>query len=196
MRQHLSLLSVALLAATNLVAQDAPRERGTATASVGNKKVVINYGRPVLKGRSLDDLLKQLPEDRIWRAGENQVTTIVAEGNLTIGDKKIPAGKYSLYVHVPLTGPWALVVNRDLGVPLGTVFDKAPEEHKNDPYPHFRDYQKSVGAQEVARVPLQREKTGAPVEQFTIELKPAGKGATLLLSWGGEAWSTGLSSTK
>src|SRR2546422_806740 len=61
--------------------------RGTASATVGGKKVTIDYGRPALKGRSIDELLKQLPEDRMWRAGENQVTTLTTEGDITIGGK-------------------------------------------------------------------------------------------------------------
>ena len=38
----------------------AANPRGTASGTVGGKKVTIDYGRPALKGRSLDDLMKQL----------------------------------------------------------------------------------------------------------------------------------------
>ena len=48
-------------------AQDRPR--GEVDATVNGSKVMIEYGRPALKGRSLDALMKDLPEDRIWRAG-------------------------------------------------------------------------------------------------------------------------------
>ena len=43
------------------------------------------------------------------------------------------AGKYSLYVHVPESGKWALVLNSDLGQPLGEIWKEAPENLKNVP---------------------------------------------------------------
>src|SRR5262245_21121406 len=75
-----------------------PVDRGVATATVGGKKVSIDYGRPALKGRAMGELLKQLPPDKIWRAGENEVTMLSSEGDLMIGGKKVAAGKYSVYV--------------------------------------------------------------------------------------------------
>ena len=57
-----------------------------------------------MKGRKLDDLLAQLPADRIWRAGDNQVTTLTAESDILVGGAKVPAGKYSLYVLAPASG--------------------------------------------------------------------------------------------
>lgn len=183
------VVAAGVLCATSAFAQDAPRARGTATSQVGGKAVTVDYGRPVLKGRTVEDLLKKLPEDRMWRAGENEVTTLTTEGDILIGGKKISKGKYSLYVSIPASGEWALAINRDLGVPLGTVYDKAPEEKKNALWPHIQDYQKSIADKEVARVALTREKVSAPVEQLTIELVPAGKASRLKLSWGDESWS-------
>ncbi|MGH9336400.1 MAG: DUF2911 domain-containing protein, partial [Vicinamibacteria bacterium] len=68
-------LAVASLAAFAL-AQQSGQPRGKAETTVNGKKVTIDYGRPALKGRAIDALMKDLPEDRIWRAGENQVTTL------------------------------------------------------------------------------------------------------------------------
>ena len=45
--------------------------RGAALTALGDKAITVDYGRPALKGRAIDALLKQLPPDRIWRAGEN-----------------------------------------------------------------------------------------------------------------------------
>src|SRR5512139_751284 len=107
-----SLVALASLAvAASALAQN---PRGSAAAQVGGKKVTIDYGRPALKGRSLDELLKQLPADRMWRAGENQVSTLTTEGDLMIGGTKVAAGKYSLYVHAGEGNAWSLVLNKDL----------------------------------------------------------------------------------
>jgi len=142
--------AVALLAAGSLaVAQGNPR--GATSVNVGGKKVSIDYGRPALKGRSLDDLTKQLPADRMWRAGENQVTTLTTEAALNVGGKTVPPGKYSLYVHAPATGDWSLAINSDNGVALGKIYDKAPENMKNEPWPYLQDYTGKIGAKEVRR---------------------------------------------
>ena len=193
---HAAFASAETPAATATATPEPPRARGTASASVGGKKVTIDYGRPVLKGRTVADLLAKMPEDRVWRAGENQVTTLSTEGDVTIGGQKVPAGKYSLYVHAPASGDWALLVNKDLGVPLGTIYDKAPENLKNEPWPQMQ-YGKVAG-QEVARARLTRAKVekGPSSDSFTIDLAPAGKGARLTLSWGDESWSADVQAAK
>ena len=108
--------------AVKLLAQQQQRQpRGSATATGGGKKGSVDYGRPALKGRKLDELLKQLPPERIWRAGENQVTTLTTEDSITVGGTKVPAGKYSVYVHAAEGNAWDLVLTKDPGVPLGQV---------------------------------------------------------------------------
>jgi hypothetical protein len=163
--------------------------RGNVTGTVGGKSVTIDYGRPALKGRTIDALLAKLPEDRMWRAGEDQVTTLTTAGPLLIAGKRIPAGTFSLYVHVPTSGPWALVLNTDKGVPLGTIFAAAPPKLKDAPWPHIRDYQKSIAATEVLRAPMATVAVKRPVDVFTIDLAPEGKGSALTLSWGDRSWS-------
>jgi hypothetical protein len=196
MSKRLAVLGTVLaFCASGAFAQErAPR--GAASTSVAGKKVAVDYGRPALKGRSLDELLKQLPEDRMWRAGEQQVTTISLEGDTSIGGRKIAAGKYSLYVHAGEGSKWDLVLNRDLGVPLGKIYDKAPENMKNEPWPHIRDYTAAIGSQEVARIPMTAAKADTPADLFTISFKPAGKGSTMMLAWGNQAWSADLTPAK
>ena len=146
----------ALFLAGSALAQ-APR--GAAVTTVSGAKVSIDYGRPALKGRSLDELMKQLPADRIWRAGENQVTTLTTEGAVTIGGKKLPAGRYSVYVHAADKGEWSLVLNKDLGVPLGKIWAQAPDAMKNEPWPHYDSYQKEIGATEIVRTKMKATKS-------------------------------------
>jgi hypothetical protein len=164
--------------------------RGTATTTIGGKKVTVEYGRPALKGRNVGDLLKQLPGDRMWRAGSGAVTTLSTETDLLIGGKKVPAGKYSVYLHCPAAGSYSLVVNSDLGQPLGKIWAAAPASQANEPYPHF-EYAKEIAAKEVARAPLTHS-TAAAAEQLTY----AFNGSSLTLSWGDQAWSLDLKPAK
>jgi hypothetical protein len=167
----------------------APDPRETVVATLKGKKVSIDYGRPALRGRTIDALLGQLPEDRVWRAGVNQVTTLTTETDLLIGGKRVPAGKYSVYVHAPASGDWSLILNSDPGVPLKTIFPAAPPEVADALWPRLRGYAE-IAAQEVARVPLKKAAAKEPMERFLISLDPAVNGQSALhLTWGGQAWT-------
>jgi len=188
------LTITAVGAAVLALAQDHPR--GSASAAVGGKQVSVDYGRPELKGRELDALMKQLPADRIWRAGENQVSTLKTEGDLLVGGKRVPAGKYSVYVHAGESGAWDFVLNRDLGLPLGKMWPQAPENLKNEPWPHYTDYSKSIAGSEVVRVPMKSATGQQPVDTFTMTFTPSGQGQQLTLAWGTQAWSVDLQPAK
>jgi hypothetical protein len=170
--------------------------RGNAAATVGGKKVTIDYGQPALKGRPLAELLKQLSGDRVWRAGDDQVTTITTETDLDIGGKKVKAGKYSVYVHLPEDGSRNLILNSDLGQPLGTIWSKAPDNMKNEPWPYIGNYQEKIAGKEVVRASMKKEAAQGPVDTFKMEMAPAAAGATLKLSWGDESWSIDLKQAK
>ncbi len=196
MRMQTAALAVAALVVATPVFAQARNPRGNASATVGGKKVAVDYGRPALKGRNLDDLMKNLPPDRMWRAGENQVTTLTTEGDLTIGGKKVPAGKYSLYVHAGENNDWSLVLNKDLGVPLGKIYDKAPDNLKNEPWPYLKGYTESIGANEVVRAKMAQAKTAQAADLFTMSFAPKGQGQELTLAWGAQAWTVELQPAK
>jgi hypothetical protein len=190
MRTHfLTVVAVLAIAAAALAQGDSPR--GKAEATIDGKTVTVDYGRPALKGRSPSDLMSQLPEDRVWRAGMNQVTTLTTKADLMIGGKKVAAGEYSVYVHVPEGGDWSLVLNSVLGQPLGKVWDGAPDNMKNEPWPHFA-YTKEIGDKEVARASMKSGNANPPADMFTIDLKSSGDGAVMMMSWGDQLWSIDL----
>jgi hypothetical protein len=193
-RIPIALAVIALGAPAFAQAPRAPRE--TVKASVGGKNVSIEYGRPSLKGRSFDDLIKQLPADRMWRAGVDQVTTLTTDTALSIGGKTVPAGKYSLYVHAPAEGDYSLVLNKDLGVPLKTIYAAAPPNLANEPWPHIDDYTKAIADKEVLRASMKKLDVKTPADLYTITLTPAGSGATLTFAWGDRSWSTDLTPAK
>jgi len=189
--------AVAALAALGLAGSAlAQTPRGAAVTTLGDKKVAIDYGRPALKGRTIDALLKQLPPERIWRAGENEVSTFSTDADVKVGGKAVKAGKYSLYIHVPASGKWALVLNSDLGQPLGVLWKEAPENLKAMPYPYLGDYEQKIKAKEVLRVDLKAGKPVAPAENFTISFEPKGAAATMTLAWGDQSWSADVTAAK
>lgn len=193
MRARFSTVATALALSTAVAFA---AERGAASATINGKKVTIDYGRPALKGRTMAELIKQLPEDRIWRAGDDQVTTLTTETDLAIGGKKLAAGKYSMYVHLAADGSRSLVINSDLGIPLIKLWDKAPANMANEPWPRLDGYQKNVAGKELVRATMKNEAVKAPVDTFTISLDPAKDGATLRLAWGEESWSIDVKPAK
>lgn len=192
--KKLTALALTFLVASLATAQTPPR--GKASATIGGKAVSIDYGQAKLGARTLDELMKGLPADGVWRAGRDQVTTITTEGPITIGGKTLPAGKYSLYVPVGKDGTYSLAVNKNLGVALKTIWAAAPAAVANEPWPIMSDYDKQIGKDEVARVALTAGKTAAPVDPFAITLTPKASGATLTLAWGDKSFSTEIAAGK
>jgi hypothetical protein len=160
-----------------------------ARTTIDGKNVTIEYGRPKLNGRDISDLMKQLPADRVWRAGSGPMTLLMAEANLSIGGKRVPAGNYSLYMYCPEKGDYALLVNSDVGVQDEGGFPKAASDRSNRSYPHFMDYTMAIGNKEVARIPLKRVTPARRSEVLIYSFEPAGKGALLTIWWGDQAWT-------
>jgi hypothetical protein len=194
MRTHLLIVVAVLAIAVVAIAQD-ETPRGKAEATIDGKAIVVDYGRPALKGRSPSDLMSKLADDRVWRAGMNQVTILATKADLMVGDKKVPAGKYSVYVHIPESGDWSLILNSVLGQPLSKIWDAAPDDLKNEPWPHFA-YTKEIGDKEVARAAMKSGNANPPAELFTIDLKASGDGAMMMMSWGDQLWSVDLKAAK
>ena len=64
--KKLTVLALTLTMASLATAQ--PPARGKAQATVGGKAVSIDYGQAKLGTRTLDELMKALPKDGVWRA--------------------------------------------------------------------------------------------------------------------------------
>ncbi len=122
-----------LVAVAALSAQPAPPKSPPATASVtiAGKTITINYSSPGVKGRAghiftKDGLISHDPTYPVWRAGANTATWVWTDGGITMGDLKVPAGKYSLYVDISDPDEWVLIVNKQTGQ-WGTKYDKAED---------------------------------------------------------------------
>src|ERR1700719_2751461 len=125
----------------------------------GGKTVTIDYSSPRAKGRKIFGAL--VPYGEIWRAGANEATTFVTTGDISVGGKPVPAGKYTIFT-VPAEDKWTLVISKKTGE-WGTAYP-GPD---ND----------------LARIDMKASKTSSPVENFTIAFDQAGGGCTLKLEW-------------
>jgi hypothetical protein len=157
-------IAAASIAALSLVATAHAEEKrasphATVTAALAGKKITVSYGRPSMKGRTIFGGL--VPWGQVWRTGANEATTLTTEADLVIGGLKVPKGEYALFT-IPTEKQWTLVINKTA---------KQWGAFKHD------------AAQDLGRVPMTVAASAKPVEQFTIELVPAGKQLTLKLSW-------------
>lgn len=82
----------------------------TTKATVNGSEVVINYGSPSVKGRSIWGGL--VPFGKVWRAGANDATTFETSKALTIEGKQLPAGKYSFFI-IPEKDSAIIIFNKE-----------------------------------------------------------------------------------
>ena len=133
--------------------------RDTVRATVGGAQIVIDYGRPMKRGRRV--LGEVVPLNQVWRTGANAATGLRTDRDLVIGGTRVPAGAYTLF-SLPSADGWKLIVNRQTGQ-WGTEYH--PE-------------------QDLARIDLRRAPASPAVEQFTIRIDPASAGTgTLRMLW-------------
>lgn len=146
--------------ASLLPAQAPKSPHETVSADVGGHKITITYGRPSVRGRKIMGGL--VPYGQVWRTGADEATTFETDVDLDINGLKVPKGKYGLFT-LPTADGWTLIINK-------TAKQWGAFNYKE--------------ADDLGRTKMQVSKSGAPVEQFTIALTPAGSNAaTLKLEW-------------
>ncbi len=166
------LLAAGLSSAAPALAEDpgqAPprgddRERksknGQLETKIDDVAVLVTYGRPSARGRTLFG--ETIPYGKLWRTGADEATVVRFSKDVKIEGKKLPAGVYALFT-VPGEKEWTL------------VFNKKPNQwgaYKHDP---------SLDALEVKVTPKTAEKT----EVLTFEAKDK----SIVLRWGTTAVS-------
>jgi len=152
------LLSLVVLGLWTLPAA-AQEVRGNAELSVGGGKVVVNYGRPQLKGR---DPLTWQKDGSYWRMGSNDMTTLTSAVDLVFGETRLPKGSYGIWLLKVSADSYRLVFN-SVTTGMGMMHDSTKD---------------------VASVPAKKEAASAPVETFTIGLRGRAGGGTFEMSWG------------
>ena len=125
-----------------------------AAALKPNARVV--YSRPQVKGR--DIFGGEVKYNEVWRVGANESTEIEFYKNATVGGKKVPKGRYSLFC-IPTAGSWTLIINKD-----------------TDSWGSF-SYDSTF---DLVRTPVPVQKLDSPVEYFTMYFDSANN---LVIMW-------------
>ena len=122
-----------------------PSTTQTIKQNFGLSSIELSYSRPNAKGRKVvGDLV---PFEKVWRTGANQATTLNFGDDVTIGDKKVPAGKYGL-VSIPGKDAWTLIITKQLDV-------TSPAAYKQE--------------NDVVRVSVKPVALSSKVETFTMQ---------------------------
>jgi hypothetical protein len=133
--------------------------RDTARAEIGPATVIVDYGRPSMRGRKVFGGI--VPFGEVWRTGANAATQLITDRDLVIDGKDVPAGTYSLWT-LPTASGWTLIINEQHGQ-WGTEYD--PER-------------------DLVRVPMTVTRSDQPIERFTITVVggEAGEGS-IAFAW-------------
>lgn len=139
--------------------------RDTMRASIGTTTMMVDYSRPLARGRAL--LGNIIPYDNVWRTGANAATQFTTSSPIQLNGLSLPAGTYTLWT-IPRTTGVELVINSQTGQ-WGTTYNKDLD---------------------IGRVPMTVETVADTVEKFTIAIAPGSATAgTLSLSWGTFRWT-------
>jgi hypothetical protein len=118
----------------------------------------VIYSRPHLQGRKLfEEILKY---GQTWRLGANEATELDVFQPVTIGNKKLPVGRYTLYA-IPKAGYWTIAVNNDL-----------------DLWGLKQDVSKDL-----LRVEVPVTYYNPVMEYFTMVFEKSDTGANLIIAW-------------
>jgi hypothetical protein len=134
-----------LMAADAQLKTPAPSPTQTIRQDFALSAIELSYSRPGMKARKIfGDLV---PFGKVWRTGANQATTLTFGEEVTIGGKKIPAGKYGL-LSIPEKNSWTLIITKQLDV-------TSPAAYKQD--------------MDVVRVEAKTMKLDDNIETFTMQ---------------------------
>jgi hypothetical protein len=87
----------------------AQSERGKSELSLSGGKASVDYGRPAIKGRTIE----ALPIGSEWRMGANEATTLTTDVSLKFGDKVIQKGTYILKAKRADEKSWVLIIQTE-----------------------------------------------------------------------------------
>lgn len=132
--------------------------RDTAVGDIAGAHVMVDYGRPSVRGRLVFGGI--VPWNVVWRTGANQATQLITDRDIVIGGTPVPAGTYSLFT-LPSPDGWQLIINRQHGQ-WGTEYD---------------------ASRDLARVDMQVRPLAEPVERLRFSVEPDAQGGRIVFRW-------------
>ena len=167
-----------LIGADYAYAQRPASPRGEASTQIGEAWIIVDYGRPILRGRtgifgSGEEYGTTVTGPApVWRAGANKSTRLHTEVPLMIGGTEIPAGEYSVFVELD-QGNWTLILSTHEAKESG----RAPGDGLWGSYNYTPD-------KDVVRAAMMVEDVGFSIDQFTISFFDVTEtGGTLAMAW-------------
>jgi len=175
-------MSLALVGFAPAAAQDRPASpEGTSSTQIGDAWIDISYGRPILRGRngifgSGEEYGAKLNAGGpVWRAGANVTTRIKTEADLMIGETKVPAGEYSLFIELK-EGAWTAIISKQGYM---EAFDRAKIAEGLTWGAYGYD-----ASHDVVRAPMFTQTTPYSVDQLTINFSDVSEsGGTIGVMW-------------
>lgn len=152
------LVSLAAVSIPNEAQVVSPPARAVCKFADG-KTITVNYSSPRRRGRKIfGDLV---PYGEVWRAGADDATSFVPNVDVTVGDKAVPAGRYTLFT-LPAQTKWTLILSKVIG-------------EWGIPYPGANH--------DFGRMDMKVSRLPSPLENFTISFDQAGNTCTMKLDW-------------
>lgn len=172
------LCLVVLLAVADVAQAQLASPRGQAATQIGDIWITVDYGRPILRGRTNifgagasygETVNAGAP---LWRAGANQSTRFKTDADLKFGDHTLPAGEYSVFVDLKAEG-WTLI--------FSTHAAKANYQDPGDALWGAYNY---TDDKDVFRVPMTVGQIDVSIDQFSIVfINVTDAGGTLAMYW-------------
>jgi hypothetical protein len=89
----------------------------------------VIYSRPQLNGRKIFGTLEKYGD--VWRIGANEATEIEFFKDVTINNKKVKKGRYTLYC-IPYPDKWTMIVNRETDIWGAFKYDSSKDVVRMD----------------------------------------------------------------
>ncbi|MDE3247578.1 MAG: DUF2911 domain-containing protein [Bacteroidota bacterium] len=119
----------------------------------------VVYSRPQRNGRNVFG--EMLEYGKVWRLGANEATELELYRDVTINNKVVTKGRYTLYA-IPTEEKWTIIVNRETDIWGAFKYDSEKDVLRFD-------------------VPVQKQ--AEPLEAFTMFFEKAGAGFNLIAAW-------------
>jgi hypothetical protein len=123
----------------------------------------VIYSRPHKRDRPVifGDSTSPVPYNRIWRLGANESTEIEFMKPVQINNKKISAGRYTVYA-IPQKDKWTLIINSNLFTWGDFNYDPLKD---------------------VVKIDLPVNNTKFPLETFLLYFQKTNTGCNMIMSW-------------